>query len=286
MEMLSKLDSGLRGRHAAGSAVGGDGAQGFIMTEDSHRSFSIGKIFSRAFGVMGRNPLVAFGVTFLLSALPGALFNYGFAQLHLDMRDRNTMLGAIGSGIIAFAVALLLRALVQGCLVRATIADSQGRRAGLDECLKVAMARALPLIGVSFLFVIGLMVGMILLIVPGIMFAAAYAVVAPVVVEERVGVIEAFRRTSQLTRGARWKIFGLGLLILVAIWLIEAVVGVIAIVLFQQGYDPFSLSILLFNILVGTIVATFSSTIQTALYVELREWKDGPIDAKLSEIFE
>ena len=196
------------------------------------------------------------------------------------------MLGAIGSGIIAFAVALLLRALVQGCLVRATIADSQGRRAGLDECLKVAMARALPLIGVSFLFVIGLMVGMILLIVPGIMFAAAYAVVAPVVVEERVGVIEAFRRTSQLTRGARWKIFGLGLLILVAIWLIEAVVGVIAIVLFQQGYDPFSLSILLFNIVVGTIVATFSSTIQTALCVELREWKDGPIDAKLSEIFE
>jgi len=256
------------------------------MTEVGDRSVSIGRIFSRAFGVMGRNPLVAFGVTLLLSALPSALFNYGFAQLNIDMHDRNTVFGVVGSGLIAFMVALLLRAIVQGCLVRATIADSQGRRAGLGECLGVAAARALPLVGVSILFVIGMGLGMLLLVVPGIMFAIAFAVVAPVVVEERVGVIEAFSRAGQLTRGARWKIFGLALLILILIWLIEAVVGVIAILLFQRGYDPFSLSLILFNVVIGTIVATFSSTVQTALYVELREWKDGPLNAKLGEIFE
>lgn len=256
------------------------------MTEVGDRSVSIGRIFSRAFGVMGRNPLVAFGVALLLSALPSALFNYGFARLSLDVHDRNTMFGVVGSGIVAFMVALLLRAIVQGCLVRATIADSQGRRAGLGECLGVAAARALPLVGVSILFVIGMALGMLLLIVPGIMFAIAYAVVAPVVVEERVGVIDAFKRASLLTRGARWKIFGLALLIVVLIWLIEAIVGVVAILLFQRGYDPFSLSLILFNVVIGTVVATFSSTIQTALYVELREWKDGPLDAKLGAIFE
>ena len=255
------------------------------MAQDNDRAFSIGRIFSRAFSVMGHNPLVAFGVTLLLSALPTALLSYGLAQLKLDMHDRNTMFGVIGSGIIAFMIGLLLRAIVQGCLVRATVADSQGRRAGLGECFGVAAARALPLIGVSILFILGMAIGMMLLIVPGIMFAIAYAVVAPVVVEERVGVTDAFRRASTLTRGARWKIFGLALLVVISIWLFEAIVGVVAIVLFQRGYDPFSVALLLFNILVGTIVATFSSTIQTALYVELREWKDGPLDTKLGEIF-
>lgn len=255
------------------------------MAEAVDRSFSIGRIFSRAFGVMGRNPLVAFGVTLLLSALPTQLVQYGFTQLHLDMRDRDTIMGVVGSGIIVFLIGLILRALVQGCLVRATIADSEGRKAGLGECLTAAAARALPLIGASFLFVLGLALGMILLIVPGVMFAIAFAVVAPVVVEERVGVIESFHRAAALTRGARWKIFGLGLLILVLIWLIEAIVGVVAVIMFHQGMDPFSVPMMVFNVVIGTLVATFSSTIQTGLYVELRNWKEGPATGRLTDIF-
>lgn len=234
---------------------------------------------------MGRNPLVAFGVTLLLSALPSTLVQYGFTQLVLTMRDQDTSMAVVGSGIIAFLIGLVLRALVQGCLVRATIADSEGRKAGLGECLAAAAVRALPLIGASFLFVLGLALGMILLIVPGVMFAIAFAVVAPVVVEERVGVIEAFRRAAALTRGARWKIFGLGLLILVLIWLIEAIVGVVAFVMFHGGMDPFSGPIVVFNLVIGTLVAAFSSTIQTGLYVELRSWKDGPQNAQLTDIF-
>lgn len=255
------------------------------MAAAEDRSFSIGRVFSRAFGVMGRNPLVAFGVTLLLSALPTQLVQYGFTQLSLDMRDRDTSMAVVGLGIIAFLIGLVLRALVQGCLVRATIADSEGRKAGLGECLIAAAARALPLIGASFLFVLGLALGMILLIVPGVMFAIAFAVVAPVVVEERVGVIEAFRRAAALTRGARWKIFGLGLLILVLIWLIEAIVGVVAFLMFHQGADPFSIPVVAFNLVIGTLVAAFSSTVQTGLYVELRDWKDGPQTSKLTDIF-
>ena len=253
--------------------------------EDNERTFSIGRIFSIAFGVMAHNPLVAFGVTLLLSALPGTLLTFGLAQMNFDMRDNNTFWGVIGSGLIGFMLSLVLRALVQGCLVRATIAESEGRKASLGECLGVAAARALPLIAVSMLFVIGVSVGLLLLIVPGIMFAIACAVVAPVVVEERVGVIEAFGRASVLTRGARWKIFGLALLVLILVWLLQAFAGMIAATMFRGGLDPFSTAMIFFNIVIGTIVATFWSTVQTAMYVELRNWKDGPQTAQLSDIF-
>lgn len=287
MELLSRLDSYVGRRHSGQREPRGNAARrGIIMaaaTED--RSFSIGRVFSRAFGVMGRNPLVTFGVTFLLSALPTTLVQYGFTQLSLHIRDRDTSLVVVGSGIVAFLIGLVLRALVQGCLVRATIADSEGRKAGLAECLTAAATRALPLIGASFLFVLGLVLGMMLLIVPGVMFAIAFAVVAPVVVAEDVGVIDAFRRAAALTRGARWKIFGLALLILCLIWLIEAIVGVVAVLLFHRGTDPFSVPITVFNLVIGTLVAALSSTIQTGLYVELRNWKDGPQNDTLTDIF-
>lgn len=253
--------------------------------DDTDRSFSIGRTFSRAFSVMGNNPAVAFGATLLLSALPGTLITYLLAQLNFDLSDRNTMIGVIGSGVIAFGIAMILRALVQGCLVRATIADSEGRKAGFGECLAVAASRALPLIGVSILFFLGIMVGSVLLLVPGIMFAVACAVVVPVVVEERVGVIEAFGRASVLTRGARWKIFGLALLVLILMGLFQAVVGGTAVAFFGLGTDPFGIGTLLFNCVTNTLVATFSSTMQTALYVELRDWKDGPQSSKLNDIF-
>ena len=256
-----------------------------MTTEDRERSFSIGRVFNRAFGVMGRNPLVTFGTTLLLSAVPYGLITYGFAQLNIDLHDRNTLMGFIGSGIILLGIGMILRALVQGCLVRATIADSEGRTASFAECFGVAASRALPLIGVSILFMLGIIVGMVLLIVPGIMFAIACAVVAPVVVEERVGVIEAFGRASVLTRGARWKIFGLALVILILIWVFEAVVGVAQIALFQRGTNPFSLALILFNGLAGTLMSAFWATMQTGLYVELRNWKDGPQNAQLTDIF-
>ena len=113
------------------------------------RTPAIGRVFSRAFSVMAHNPLVAFGTSLILAALPSMLFNYATAnQRLLLLRDSNLVVATIISGLLALLIGLVLRALVQGCLVRATVADSEGRRAGLGECLAAAASRLLPLIGV------------------------------------------------------------------------------------------------------------------------------------------
>ena len=252
------------------------------------RTPAIGRVFSRAFAVMAHNPLVAFGTSLILAALPSMLFNYATAnQRLLLLRDSNLVVATIISGLLALLIGLVLRALVQGCLVRATVADSEGRRAGLGECLAAAASRLLPLIGVSLLLALAIVVGLIMLVIPGIIVAAIYAVLVPVTVEERVGVMEAFRRADYLTEGARWKIFGLALLILVIVWLFAAIMGIVQIALLgAAGYNPYSPAFLLVSAITTTLITTFWSTMQTALYVELREWKDGPATDRLSEVFE
>jgi len=286
------LDSGLRARHAAGSTVGGDGRQGSDdMAEMKDRSVSIGSVFSRAFGVMGNNPLVVFGVALVLGAGPQLLYSIliGTNLATAAAEGGDPIRTAVIGGLAVFLVSMISRSLVSGCITRATVAYSQGHRAGLGECLGVALRRAVPVIVVSILFGIMVLLGLILLVVPGIILAVMWSVVVPITVEERTGILGAFNRSQELTRGARWTIFGLFLLI----FLIGLGIGLVGIlvstVILGLSYENPAISAsapaLVMNALVLTLASAFSSALITSLFVELREWKDGPEDSKLSDIF-
>jgi hypothetical protein len=58
-----------------------------------------------------------------------------------------------------------------------------------------------PLVAVSILFGIGVGIGFVLPIIPGLMLLVIWSVVAPVTVLERVGVLAAFGRSGELVRG-------------------------------------------------------------------------------------
>jgi hypothetical protein len=261
------------------------------MAELNDRSVSIGRIFSRAFGVMGSNPAVVFGVALVLGAGPQILY-FLLIGSKLTAARTGVPFGAatIGSSLLVFLISMIARSLVSGCITRATVAYSQGRRASLGECLRIALERFLPVIAVSLLFGIMVVFGMIFLIAPGIILAVMWAVVVPVTVEEPVGVLGAFNRAQALTKGARWKIFGLFLLLL----LIGIGIGIIAVLVstmvlgisYQSPTVALTASAILINVIVSTVSAAFWSSLQTSLFVELREWKDGPLDTKLGEIFE
>ncbi|MDE8403887.1 hypothetical protein PCJ45_28015, partial [Klebsiella pneumoniae] len=77
------------------------------------------------------------------------------------------------------------------------------------------------------------------------------------------------------TKGARWNIFALELVVLVIYWIISAVVGVLflALIGFQnlanaaQG-QGLSIGLIAVSAVSSTLVITIISTIQTSLYVE------------------
>ena len=253
------------------------------------RTPAIGRILGRAFSVMAHNPLVMFGTSLVLSGLPGVLLNYLIFNQR-DTQNAGLTVAVIMSGALFLLTTLVLHALVQGCLVRATIADSEGRKASLSECIGAAAARLFPLIGASLLLGLAVVVGVLLLVIPGIILIIVYAVLIPVTVEERLGVMDAFGRASELSRGARWKILGLAVLVLLMFWIFMVAVGLLQVVLIGSSSADvpraFGIPALLVSGLSSTFMTCFWSTTQTALYVELRDWKDGPATGRLGEIFE
>ncbi|MDP9421941.1 MAG: hypothetical protein M3Q19_03755 [Pseudomonadota bacterium] len=144
----------------------------------------------------------------------------------------------------------------------------------------------LPLVGLSLVTSVATTLGMLLLIIPGLMLMTAWSVAAPALIEERLGVIEAIERSNELTRGSRWKIFLLLFLVGMVTWVaggvLEYFAGVDEADAAAAFEDPTYLTA---SALVGTLTSLFAGTVQSAIYVELRNFKDGPASSHLEQIF-
>jgi hypothetical protein len=130
---------------------------------------------------------------------------------------------AVISGIIAGTLILLPLGLAAGVvaatlyqgMVVGLVRDAQGGRrdSSVGDLIDAARPVVLPLIGVGLLAGIAIGIGFLLFVVPGLILLTIWAVVAPVVVVERSGVIAAFGRSRELVRGNGWNVFAVILIV-------------------------------------------------------------------------
>jgi hypothetical protein len=249
------------------------------------RGMSIGRVFQRAFSTITHNPIVVLGIAIVVGALPSVIITYVMRSLRAG--DPNTDLSRIwGTMVITWVLAVIIGAIVQGALTRAVAAENEGQRASFADCVATALRVLLPLLGVGFIYGLAIGVGFILLIVPGIIVMLIWSVAGPAVVVERNGVMMALSRSAELTKGARWKIFGLFLVLLV----IYILVFTVLVTLGLGGASAASAGGPTASNLVGSAITaiTFNllwGTIQPSLYVELRQWKEGGSIENLQEVF-
>jgi hypothetical protein len=252
---------------------------------------SVGRVFRRAFDAIQMNPGVILGLALLVGALPGLIMSYFFYRFGLtnptSVRNGGITTSGFAAGMFLYSIVILIvSALVQGALTRATVSANEGKRASLGESLAAAVRVLLPLIGLSILWAIGVGIGFVLLIVPGVILLMMWAVAVPSLVVERQGIFAAFARSAQLTKGAKWKIFGLCLVLLVIYWLLSLIVGLVGLGTLGAGSAAgFTVANIVGTIIVGTIFNMLWGTIQPSLYVELRQWKEGDSADNLAEVF-
>lgn len=251
----------------------------------------IGRVFSRAFGTLGGNPVTTLGIAFLFGGLPSILLAYAIQKYGGQTID---LVGDSAFFLATKGATIGLMMVTQGALVRATIAHGEGRVAGFGESAAPGLAMALPLFLLAILSGAGIGLGLIFMVVPGVLLYVIWSVAAPVLVEERLGPLKALGRSRELTRGARWKVLAVLLVATVASWLASGVLGLINSGMFggpedltvPLGTDPqLPLVFYSFNALFQTLNLALWAVIQTSLYVELREWREGPQTDRLAEIF-
>jgi TRAP-type C4-dicarboxylate transport system permease large subunit len=166
---------------------------------------------------------------------------------------------------IAFAVSVVAATLYQGMVVGLVNDVQDGRRdSSVEDLVKATGPVILPLIGAGILAGIAIGIGFVLLIVPGLILLTIWSVIAPVIVVERTGVIEAFGRSRELVRGNGWQVFGVILVVFVIVIIVQTILGAIAV-----GIDDSALLRILFNILSSTITAPIVALVAAVLYFRL-----------------
>jgi uncharacterized membrane protein len=84
-------------------------------------------------------------------------------------------------------------------------------------------------LGASILLSLAVAIGLVLLIVPGIIFGLMFMFATFVVIERELGPIDAMNESNRLTRGHKWQLFGfvLVLLLINVLGLMALVVGIL-----------------------------------------------------------
>jgi len=166
-----------------------------------------------------------------------------------------------------------------GVVSHAALQDMRGRAVNLGESVQVGLDRAVPLLGVLILLGLGVWLGCLLLVIPGIMLAVRWYIAVPVCVVERLGGTSALGRSAELTKGHRWKIFGLMLIVGFGGGIAGAVLGGIA----ALGGLVVSLIV---QFVVQVVAAAFGAVLATVIYHDLRVAKEGVDTDRIASVFD
>lgn len=168
------------------------------------------------------------------------------------------------AGIALVVLFWALSILYQGMVVELVQDIQDGRRDhSIGQLLRSVDEVFWPLVGVSILLALGVGIGFVLLIIPGLVLLVMWSVVAPVTVLERPGVFAAFGRSRELVRGNGWNVFGVIVLVFVIVFLVSIAAGVAASGLGSVGRA-------LVQWAVNSAIAPIAALSASVLYFELR----------------
>ena len=227
-------------------------------------------VFSTSFGLLSAQigPLVtivgvAMAPAFLLTYLGG--LGSGFSALMLQM------LGSlIGIPLAYIAIA---------AVVFAAYRHLKGQPVQAGEALRKGLARFLPVFIAAVIVGVLTVIGLILLIIPGLIVLVLFAVAIPAVVAEGTGPIDGMQRSLELTQGNRLTVFFVILGVFVLNFAVTLLNGALSAVL--PGFITGLITIAL-QLLTTSVFATFTAV----LYFRLREAKEGVGVDAVAEIFD
>ncbi len=193
------------------------------------------------------------------------------------------------SNLISYGV-IILASIVVSTLITAVITlaayDTHlGRPMRLGTYVSVGLKNFFILFVISLITTIAMSIGMALLIVPGVILYLMWVVVIPSVVVENAG-FGALARSRELTKGYRWPILGLVVILFVVLMIIQALLGGLLGFGFTAAFTGTAgLLYMLFQGAVSSVSYAIYACIVVMLYARLKEIKEGVGMSDLADVF-
>ena len=247
-----------------------------VSVPASSHHLDLGKVLTDGLNVVFRNFGPFFLVALLLEGIPTALLSY--AQLMVRLNPIFGVFGAVG-----FIACLITVPMMQAALVFGSMSNLEGRPASMTDCLAAGQRNWLRLLGLDILVGLGVVIGMILLIVPGVLLALRWSVAVPSLVLEGRGIQESMGRSAALTQNNRWSIFLLGLIFFAGMIVLQMALTIVGFP-FGSLHDHSAFTVVT-TPLVNTCTSVVVYPVLTAVFRQLRGDKEGGNPEMLNEVF-
>ena len=228
----------------------------------------VGTVFNRAWEILAPNFALFFGVTFVV-ALPNLLL--------LLNPPGSPNLG--WSAFIAIFGGLILNTIGQAVILFGAFQYLRGQPVQLGEAFQRGLARFLPILGLALLYGLGIMLGAMLLVVPGLILLVMWAVAVPSCVVEELGPVASLKRSAGLTKGHRWQIFGIMIVLLIGSGVMSQLIG---FMLRPAGAVVAALA----GVVWTAVWAAYWNCVLIMIYHELRVAKEGVDTEQIASVFD
>jgi hypothetical protein len=255
---------------ATGTVYGGPSPEAAALAPGAFRgTFSVGGILGETFSIYFAN-FLPFAVLTAVALTPA--YALGF----LIGRAPQASALFILSGSLLSLISILASNITTGAITFGVFQQLRGKDASVAECLSRGLSLLLPVFGLALVQSLAIGLGLVACIVPGILLAVRWAVSIPAAVTEGTGVSASIERSTFLTDGLRWDVFG----VLFVLGVIQ--IGSVALLRLVAGNPT------LFLLLTGTkdlLVVGLSATGSAVMYYRLRGIKESIDVDQISSVF-
>ena len=222
---------------------------------------TVGGILSQAFALYQR-----FFTRFFLTAAAVFLVLSLLAAIAADARAEADDAVAGFWSLIGLLASLVGSLWVQGALT-ATVADVRDGRAdeGIEATYRRVRPALVPLLVAGLLAGVGIALGLLLLIVPGLFLLTRWVLVTPVVVLEQRRATDALRRSWDLVKGSGWTVFGV-----IVVTVLLALLGQLLFIS-VFAFLPAFFQNWVGGVVANSLITPFLALAWTLMYFHLRE---------------
>jgi len=232
-------------------------------------SFGVGEVLGQTFSIYFSN-LLPFTLLTAFALAPA------YALVFLVGRAPQASALVIVSSLLLGLVSILSSNIATGAITFGVFQQLRGKDASIVECLGRGLSLLLPVFGLAFVQSLGIGIAMLACLVPGILLAVRWAVSIPAAVTEGTGISDSIERSTYLTDGLRWDVFGvlfvLGLIQVGSVFLLRLVAGNPTLLLLLTGVKDL-------------LVVGLSATASAVMYYRLRSLKESIDVDQIASVF-
>jgi hypothetical protein len=250
------------------------------------RPLSVGEVLDASFKIV-RQSFGTLAGCVLVVALPLNIVNTLITAsssddaFNLDDTGTGSEFGT-GTELAGFlattTLSIVLMSLASAACFRAVSGIYLGERPTVGGSLRFAATRLLPVIVLSFLYVLGLIPAFFALFFPFVWLAVAWSVSFPALLSEGIGPVEAMGRSFRLVKGRWWATFGALLVMYLLVAVISGILGALLGATLIAAVDSEVVAAVFYtivNTLSSLITLPLMASVLTVMYFDLRVRKEG-----------